>query len=453
MQDTAKKQFYRSFFAIVVPIAVQQLITAAVGVADTLMLGYVSQTALAASSLAGQIQFLLNMIYGGLAAGITILAAQYWGKGDLPAIEKILAIGLKLSVLVGTVFFAGAVFFPEALMRIYTDDANMIASGAEYLRVVGFSYLFLSLSQPYLSAMKSIEEVHISTILNSVALVLNIVLNATFIFGWIPGIPPLGITGVALATVIARAVEFVLCIVVGERFKKLRLRPRLFTLHSRVLWRDFIRYSLPAIGNEFVWGLAFSMYSVIMGHLGEDIVAANSIVSTMRNLASVLGFGIANGTAIILGKTIGGGDMARAERDAKRLLWLTFLTSVLGSFVILGCHPILVSMLQLTEQAKEYLQVMVWISAVYVVGPTMNTCFICGVFRAGGDSRFGFVCDIIAMWAVFVPLGFIAAFVWNLPPLWVYLILSCDEFAKMPVVYFRYRQKKWLRNITKEVTA
>ncbi|MFR1105323.1 MAG: MATE family efflux transporter, partial [Acutalibacteraceae bacterium] len=140
MQDTAKKQFYRSFFAIVVPIAVQQLITAAVGVADTLMLGYVSQTALAASSLAGQIQFLLNMIYGGLAAGITILAAQYWGKGDLPAIEKILAIGLKLSVLVGTVFFAGAVFFPEALMRIYTDDANMIASGAEYLRVVGFSY-------------------------------------------------------------------------------------------------------------------------------------------------------------------------------------------------------------------------------------------------------------------------------------------------------------------------
>lgn len=195
------------------------------------------------------------------------------------------------------------------------------------------------------------------------------------------------------------------------------------------------------------------MYAVIMGHLGEDIVAANSIVSMMRNLASVLGFGIANGTAIILGKTIGAGDMARAERDAKRLLWLTFLTSVLGSIVILICHPVIVSMVQLTEQAKQYLQIMVWISAVYVVGPTVNTCFMCGIFRAGGDSRFGFFCDFIAMWAVFVPLGFIAAFVWNLPPLWVYLILSCDEFAKMPFVYIRYRQKKWLRNITKEVTA
>lgn len=453
MQENSKKQFYRSFFAIVVPIAVQQLITAAVGVADTLMLGYVSQTALAANSLAGQVQFVLNMIYFGLAAGITILSAQYWGKGDLSAVEKILAIGLKLSIGVAAVFFTGAVFFPEFVMRIYTDDVNMIAAGAEYLRVVGFSYLFLAFSQPYLSAMKSIEQVKTSTVINSVALVLNILLNATFIFGWIPGIPPLGITGVALATVIARAVELLLCIIAGERFKKLRLRPRLFVLHSRVLWRDFIRYSLPAIGNEFVWGLAFSMYSVIMGHLGEDIVAANSIVSTMRNLASVLGFGVANGTAIILGKTIGGGDMARAEQDAKRLLWLTFLTSVLGSAVILACHPVIVSMIQLTEQAREYLQIMVWISAVYVIGPTMNTCFICGVFRAGGDSRFGFFCDIITMWVIFVPLGFIAAFIWNLPPLWVYLILSCDEFAKMPVVYFRYRQKKWLRNITKDVTA
>ena len=452
MQETAKKQFYRTFFAIVVPIAIQQLITAAVGVADTLMLGYVSQTALASSSLAGQIQFLINMIYFGLAAGITILSAQYWGKNDLSAIEKILSIGLKLSIGVAAVFFVGAVFFPEFLMRIYTDDANMIATGAEYLRIVGFSYLFLGFSQPYLSAMKSIEQVKVSTFINSVALVLNIVLNATFIFGWIPGIPPLGIQGVALATVIARAVEFLLCIVAGERFKKLRLRPRLFFLHSSVLWRDFIRYSLPAIGNEFVWGLAFSMYSVIMGHLGEDIVAANSIVSTMRNLASVLGFGVANGTAIILGKTIGSGDMARAEQDAQQLLWLTFLTSVLGSGVILICHPIVLSMIELTAQAQAYLQIMVWISAVYVIGPTMNTCFICGVFRAGGDSRFGFFCDIVAMWCVFVPLGFIAAFVLNLPPMWVYFILSLDEFAKMPVVYIRYRQKKWLRNITKETT-
>ena len=195
------------------------------------------------------------------------------------------------------------------------------------------------------------------------------------------------------------------------------------------------------------------MYSVIMGHLGEDLVAANSIVSNMRNLASVLGFGVANGAAILLGKSIGLGDMARAEQDAKRLLWLTFFTSLLGSAVILGVHPIIASTMALTDQAKEYLQMMVWISAVYVIGPTMNTCWICGIFRAGGDSRFGFFCDLICMWGVFVPLGFLSAFVLQLPPMAVYCILSLDEFSKMPVVIFRYRQKKWLRNITKDITA
>ena len=448
----ANKKFYRSFFTIVVPIAVQQFITSALSVADTLMLGYVSQTALAASSLAGQIQFVLNMIFLGLSAGITILAAQYWGKGDLSAVEKVFSIGLKLSLLMSVIFFVGAVFFPNALMRIYTNETPMIEAGAEYLRIVGWSYLAMGMTQPYLSALKSVDQVKVSTLISTTALGLNILLNAAFIFAWFPGIPPLGITGVALATLISRIIELVLCIIFGERFKKLRLRPRVLFLHSRVLWKDFIRYSLPAIGNEFVWGLAFSMYSVIMGHLGEDIVAANSIVSTMRNLTSAIGFGVANGTTIILGNTIGRGDIPGAERDAKRLLRLAFIASLIASAGVLIGYPVLLPILSLTQQASDYLRVMVWISAVYVIGPIMNTALICGVFRAGGDSKFGFICDIIAMWCVFVPLGFIAAFVLKLPPIWVYVILSCDEFAKMPVVYFRYRQKKWLRNITKDVT-
>lgn len=278
-------------------------------------------------------------------------------------------------------------------------------------------------------------------------------MNAVFIFGWIPGIPPLGIQGVALATVISRIVEFLLCVIFGERFKAIRLRPRLLLLHNKILWHDFLRFSLPAFGNDVLWSLAFSMYSVIMGHLGEDIVAANSIVSTMRNLVSVLGFGVGNGTAIMLGKTIGSGDLKKAEKDAKKLLWLSFAAALIGSAAILAIHPVVNAMMQLTDQARAYLQIMVWISAVYVIGPIMNTCWICGIFRAGGDSQFGFICDVVDMWCVFVPLGFIAAFVLKLPPMWVYLILSMDEFAKMPFVYFRYRKKKWLRNITKDITT
>ena len=447
------RAFYRQFFAIVIPIAVQNLISSAVGVADTLMLGYVSQTALASSSLAGQIMFILNMIYFGLGAGITMLVAQYWGKGDLPTIEKILAIGEKISLCVGAIFFAAAVFFPGALMRIYTNDANMIAAGSQYLRVVGFSYLFLALSQPYLAAMKSIEQVRTSTIINSTALVLNIVLNAVFIFGWIPGIPPLGIQGVALATVIARFVEFALCIFAGERFKKLRLRPRLLFLHSRALTKDFINYSLPAIGNDFVWGLAFSMYSVIMGHLGEDLVAAYSVISTIRNLATVFGFGVANGAAIILGKSIGANQMDKAERDATHLLRLTFIAALIGSAVVLLCPLIVSRVIELTELAQWYLNIMIWISTLYVIGPPLNTYFICGVFRAGGDSKFGFILDFSWLWFLFVPVGFLLAFVAHVPPIWVFVWLSLDEFSKMPIVYARYRKKLWLRNITRDAES
>ncbi len=446
---TFDKVFYRSFFAVVVPIAIQGLISAAVGVADTLMLGFVSQTALAASSLAGQVQYVLNMLFFGLNAGITILCAQYWGKNDMKSVEKVMAIGLKVSVVVAGLFFVGAVFFPELLMRIYTDDPGMIAAGCEYLHVVGWSYLFMAITQPYLSAMKTIGQVKASTFINSSALVINIALNAVFIFGLF-GAPKLGIIGVALATVISRVIELILCIIAGERFKELKLRFGLLFLHSKVLFKDFIRYSLPAIGNDVVWGLAFSMYSVIMGHLGEEIVAANSVVSTMKNLASVVGFGVANGTTILLGNTIGAGDMKRADRDAKRLLWLAFATSLLASVLMLASYPVVIRVMDLTPLAVDYLFKMVLISCVYVIGPIMNTTWICGVFRAGGDSKFGLFLDLVEMWLIFVPIGFIAAFVLDLPPMWVYFILSLDEFAKMPVVYHHYRKKGWLRNITKE---
>ncbi len=449
----ANRAFYRQFFSIVIPIAMQNLISSAVGIADTVMLGYVSQTALAASSLAGQIMFILNTVHFGVAAGITILVAQYWGKGDMPTIEKVLGIAEKFSLAVSSVFFAGAVFLPGLLMRIYTNDPGMIAAGCEYLRVVGFSYLFMAVSQPYLAAMKSIERVRVSTLLNSTALVLNIVLNATFIFGWLPGLEPMGIKGVALATVIARLVELLLCVIVGESGAPLKLRPRLLTLHSAVLTKDFLRFSMPAIGNDIIWGLAFSSYSVMMGHLGEDVVAAYSVASTIRNLATVFGFGVANGAAIILGKSIGANDMEKAEREATRLLKLTFLAALVGSVIVLLCPPVVERVMDLTAQARSYLRAMIWISAVYVIGPPLNTFFICGVFRAGGDSRFGFVLDCFWLWALFVPVGMLLTFAVRVSPMTLFAFLSLDEFSKMPIVYARYRQKKWLRNITRDAAS
>ena len=260
--------FYRDMFRLALPIVMQNLITTAVSSADVVMLGFVSQTALAAGSLASQIMFILNLVYTGISSWIIMLAAQYWGKKDTRTIEKIMGIGMRLSILISFVFFILAFFCPSVLMHIFTNDPSLFEPGETYLRVVSFSYLFMSISQVYLCTMRTIERVIFATVVNGTALILNIILNAVFIFGLF-GAPKMGIAGVALATTIARFIELGLCMVDALRFKALRFRPITIFQHNKLLFADFMNYSLPAFGNEVSWGVAFSMYSVIMGHLGK----------------------------------------------------------------------------------------------------------------------------------------------------------------------------------------
>lgn len=445
---TEDKNFYRSLLMLVGPIALQYLINTAVSSADVVMLGYVSQTALAAGSLANQIQFILNLFLAGLTSGMTILAAQYWGKRDLDSIQKILGMGLKLSASVTFLFAAAACFLPGMLMRIFTDDDNMIASGIIYLRTVGVSYFLMGISQTYLCVMKSMERVRATTMISSSALVLNIFLNAVFIFGLF-GAPQLGIMGVALATSIARGIELLLCAIDLKFQNTVVLKWKKMFQKDKLLFGDFIRFSLPALGNEVVWGVAFAMYSAIMGHLGEDMVAANSVVVVARNLGTVLCMGVANGGGILLGKEMGQNRLKEAKRDAARISWITLGTSLLGSAVILLLRPVFLQMANLSPMAREYLGFMVLVNAVYILGQGINTSWICGVFRAGGDSKFGFIMDLIIMWGYAVPAGFLAAFVFRFPPMLVYVVLCTDEFVKMPVIFWRYKKYKWLKNITR----
>lgn len=441
--------FYRDMFRLAFPIVIQNLITTAVSSADVIMLGWVSQTALSAGSLASQIMFILNLVYAGIASGIGMLAAQYWGKRDTRTIEEIMGIGMRLSIPVSFFFFVLACFFPQLLMGIFTSEKELIQAGLPYLRIVGISYLFMSISQVYLCTMRSIERVVFATFTNALALSLNILLNATLILGLF-GLPRMGIMGVALATTIARGVELLLCLGDACRFSVLRLRPGLLLRKNPLLFQDFMKYSLPAFGNEVCWGLAFSMYSVIMGHLGSDMVAANAVVIVARNLGTVVCFGLANAGAIILGKAIGGGEMEAVKADASRFCRLTLLSGLLGGALIFFLRPVFMNMADLTETARGYLSGMLYINMYYVLGQAMNTTVICGIFRSGGDSRWGFICDVIDMWLFSVPLGFFSAFVLKLPPLMVYFLLCLDEFVKMPFIYRHYKSLKWLKNITRE---
>lgn len=447
-----QRQFYKMTASLTLPIALQNLMDTAVSGADVLMLNFVSENAISAASLAGQVQFVLNMIFYGLSSGTAVLCAQYWGRGDKRTIEKIMGLSLRISICLSMLFTLAALFVPGVIMKIFTDDAAVIDLGMQYLRAVAPSYVLSGFATMYLCVMRSVERVVVSATVHSSAVVANIVLNACFIFGWGP-FPSLGIAGVAIATSITRALEVLYCIFDAAVIcRVIRFKVGDLFARRKILMRDFIRYSVPAMGNDLVWGLAFSMYSVILGHISSDIVAANSITTVVRSLGSVVCFGVASSGGIILGKAMGDNQLEKAELYAKRLLRLSIGTAIVGGLLVLAVRPVLLSWMNLTETVYGYLSVMLLITSYYIMGQSVNTMVVCGIFRAGGDVRFGLKMDIVAMWIYAVPVGFLAAFLFKLPPLWVYFILCLDEFVKMPVILMHYKKKKWLCNITRAET-
>ena len=441
--------FFKSLAKIVFPIALQNLISAAVSSADVVMLNFVGQKAIAAVSLASYIQFILFIFLIGLASGLTMLTVQYWGKKDTYTIETLFGFSLKLSVSFGLSFGILSFFVPELLMRIFTSEEPLIKIGAEYLRIVSVSYILMSISNVYQTVIKSVEHVKTVTAITVSALLLNILLNCVFIFGWL-GFPKMGVKGVALATTIARIIEFALCIIIGSHVKELHLRWECLFRKNSILFKDFLRYTLPALGNECVWGVGWSMYAVVLGHLGQDIVAANSVVNILRNLGSIMCFGMAYGGAILIGKYIGADNLELAKRNASRLAKSTIFFGFLGSLFMILCTPLLYKFANLSLQALIYLKYVNYINALSLFGASINTVLICGIFRAGGDSKFGFILDTIAMWGVSVPLAFIIAFVLKLPPLVCFFIMYIDEYEKMAVIVYHYKSGKWLKNITRD---
>ena len=441
---------YGKILRLALPIMIQNLFSAAISSADVIMLNTVGQSAISAASLAVQYTNVLFMVYYGLGTGATMLCAQYWGKGDVRSIEKVEGIALRFSIVISLLFAIPAMTIPNLMMKLFTNDAELISLGGAYLRIVSISYLCWSITEIYLSVLRSIERVKTSTILNVSALLLNIFLNAVFIFGWF-GSPKLGIRGVALATSISRVVQLIACFAVSAASKDVKIRLRAMFEKGGVLMQDFVRLSLPALGNDISWGVAFSMYSVIMGHMGTDVVAANSLVVVVRNFGTVMSFGIANASGIYVGKKIGAGKMEEAEADGSRSLKLTVAAGLAGGILVALAAPFVIRYASLSETATGYLKIMMLINTYYIMGIAVNTTLIAGIFRAGGDSRFGFICDTIDMWGYAVPLGFFAAFVLKLPPMVVYFLLCTDEFVKWPWVLRRYKSRKWLKNITRDL--
>jgi Na+-driven multidrug efflux pump len=334
-------------------------------------------------------------------------------------------------------------------MFVFTSDPALIETGSEYLRAVCPSYLFMGIAQIYLCILRSTERVKIGTLINSAALILNICLNTLVVFGFF-GFPKLGVRGVAWATSVAWGIDMLWCIAESARNKMVRLSPLAVFRRGGILFKDFMHYSLPVLANELVWGIGFTMYSVIMGHMGSDMAAANSVSTAVRNLATAASLAVASGGGILLGKELGQQQMEKAKKDASRLCKTALVCGIAGGGVVLLTMPAVLNLVTLTERAKGFLATMLFINTYYVIGKTMNTTVIVGVFCSGGDSRFGLICDIFTMWLFAVPLGFFNAFVLRIPAMAVYFMLFLDEFVKMPFVNHHYHKYGWLKNITRD---
>lgn len=443
--DERKRSLRKEIVRLAFPIALQQFMTALVGACDAIMLGKLSQDAMSAVSLATQVTFVFNLFMFAFMAGENMFVAQYYGKGDYTGISQVFSLVTKICGCIAVVFLAGSLFFPEQLMRILTNEETLIVLGSEYLRVIGISYVFSGIAQTFLAIMKNCGAVNMSTLINGVMVILNIVLNAVFIFG-LSGFPKMGIKGAALATVLATVVQFLWSV----GYVLCRIRAVKFSLRSceKKLFGRFWQKAVPLLINNLAWGIGFSMYSVIMGHLGTDAVAANGIANISKNLVVCFCLGLGNAGSIIVGNRLGADRLQEAKEAGGTLTRTAIIAGIVSGLVLIALSPFITKMVDLTPTARGYLQKMLLICSYYIAGKSVNCMTIGGIFAAGGDSKFGMLCDSVTLWCITVPLGCICAFILKLPVMVVYFVLNLDEIIKLPVVYKHYKKYKWIKNLT-----
>ena len=443
------RNFYARLRQLSLPIVFQSLMLAMVAAGDALMLGRVAQEQMTAVSLATQVQFVQNMFISAITAAGAILGAQYWGKGDENALKDLFNLMLRISGLISLAFFAACELIPEALMRIFAGDAGLIAVGSEYLRIAGWSYLLTGVSQCYLSVMKVTDHVRPCAWISSSAVVANILLNAVFIFGLL-GVPRMEARGAALATSISRVIELALCLIISRGRTYIRPAWLRFFRGNRQLSRDFTRQCVPLLGGAMLWGVGFTSYTAIMGHMGVDAAAANSVAAVVRDLICCACNGVAGAAGIMVGNELGAGNLELGRAYGIKLKNISWVIGFASMALVLAVTPLLLHFVKLTAEAQRLLTGMMVIMSVYMIGRCVNTVTINGVLDGGGDTVFDMYSLAVTMWGIAIPLALLGAFVFGWPVLLVYACTCLDEVGKIPWVMIRFRKYKWVQNLTRD---
>ncbi len=442
------REFYRKLLVIALPIGLQNLMLAMVAAADAVMLGKLDQNSMAAVSLATQVQFIQNMMLAAITAGMGILGAQYWGKKDKKVIGEIFGMGMRQIAVYSIVFFIACLLYPHLLMKFFTNDPALASIGISYLKIASWSYLMTGVSQCYLAVMKVSERVTRTAWISSVTVVINIILNAVFIFGFL-GFPAMGARGAAVATVIARAVELLWCIASSYQRGFIRFAPRMLFHWNKNLTLDYLRCTSPIMCSFIIWGVGFTSYTAIVGHLNSDAAAANSIASVVRDLLCCICNGYYSAVGIVIGNELGAGQLKQAKKHGDMLMVFSFLCGFFCTVVMISTIPAVLNYMKLSEKAQGYLVGMFVIMAIYMIGRTVNTIMENGVFAAGGDTLFDTYSLIVSMWCIALPCAYISAFWLKLPVLVVYACTCLDEVGKLPWMISHYLKYKWVRNLTR----
>lgn len=448
------KKLFKSVVLIALPVALQNLITFGVQFSDTVMIGKLGDIQLAAISQANQPVFLLAMFVFGLAGGGSVLTSQYWGKQNLEAVRTIIGIVVKI-IIVSTILLTIIVLiFPEQIMSFYiktetASDRLIISEAVSYLKIVAFSYLFFALSVGLTTIIRSVEIVKISVVSSSTACVTNIILNWVFIFGHF-GVEPMGIRGAALATLIARIIDFIIVsIYLFVIEKKLRFRIHYVISFDLNFFKDYLKYSLPVVGNEVAWSLGITLQAAILGKLSSQILAANSVAMILQQLAIIVTIGVGSASCAIVGKRIGEGKLEEAHSSGIVLMVWSVIIGLAGSVLILLLRKPFVSICNISDEIKQLAESIMIILSVVIIFVSVAATSVTGVLRGAGDTRFAFKIEMISLWLIAIPIGFIAGYIFHAPIVLTYALLKIDEPIKAFICFIRTTKKSTYKSVTR----
>lgn len=446
---TRDKSFYKTLIALAIPISLQNLITFAIGFADNLMIGRLGDDAISGVYVGNQIQALIQMFVAGIEGAILILSAQYWGKKDTASIRKVVSVGVKFALGIGLAVSLGAVLFPSEIIGLFTKEQGVVAQGAAYLRIVGVTYLFFSISQVMIASMRSVETAKIGLYISIMALVVNVSLNYIFIFGKL-GFPAMGVRGAALATVVSRVLETAVSVIyVFAIDRKLRFGFRDLLHTDSQLLRDFLRYGLPVIGGQVVWAINNLMNTKIMGAYTAGVLAAVSITGMLHNLIYVWMNGLSSAVGIITGKTVGAGKYETMKEYSKTVQMIFLGVGLISGGLVLFFRDGFISLYNATPEAMAYSRQFINVISVTIIGTCYQAACLFGLVKSGGDISFVFKNDTIFVFLVVIPSALVCQ--WLGAPVWaVFAALKCDQILKCFVAVVKINRYNWMKNLTRD---